>query len=152
MATIKLIEIFIPIVTLLIVIKKLKSILFPNKDSQKNNIKGGKSNADNMEKHNQDNWVDAQINLCRNADVKLNNAAKADKIIEVEKIVGYKFPNDFREFYQKVNGFIEWDFIGNMFSIWPLEKIANEYAAGDDKNFIAFCDHCIDLYRIGFII
>jgi len=72
-------------------------------------------------------------------------------ITKTENELSFQFPKDFRDFYKKANGFVEWDFIGNMFSTWSLEKILNEFRSGDDKNFIPFCDHCIDLYRIGYL-
>ena len=49
------------------------------------------------------------------------------------------------------NGFKDWDVIGNMFSIWTLERIKDEYEKCEDKNFIPFCDYLIDSHRIGYL-
>lgn len=95
------------------------------------------------------NWISIQLKRCSQSGAEINSPAKAATIKAVEEKLHYKFPTDFIDFYKQANGFVEWDFIGNMFSIWSLEKIAKEYDESDD--FIAFCDHCIDLYRIGYL-
>lgn len=92
---------------------------------------------------NQGNWLSVKIMVWKAEGVKINTPATEEMITKTEKELSFQFPKDFIDFYKKANGFVEWDFIGNMFSIWSLEKIVNEFRSSDDKNFIPFCDHCI---------
>jgi len=97
------------------------------------------------------NWLNIKIAIWKAMGVKLNAPAKEEMIIKAQNELSFQFPNDFKDFYKKANGFVEWDFIGSMFSIWSLEKIVREFKSSDDKSFIPFCDHSIDLYRIGYL-
>ncbi len=126
-------------------IKFLKNIF------RKNNLADRNGGTLQISTDNEDNWISIQINFCKMSGVKLNSPATQEMITDTQNKLDYEFPSDFINFYRKANGFVEWDFIGNMFSIWSLEKIVNEYSNGDDKNFIPFCDHSIDLYRIGYL-
>lgn len=105
-----------------------------------------KMHNDNLKKS-----IDDQIKVWRHTDLKLNDPATEDLIKQTQEKIGYEFPNDFIKFYTQVNGFKDWDIIGEMFSIWPLERIAEEYEKCEDKNFIPFCDYCIDCHRIGYL-
>ena len=95
--------------------------------------------------------TDQLIKAWRHTDLKLNDPATEDLIQNTQQKIDYNFPEDFVRFYRQVNGFKDWDIIGNMFSIWTLERIVEEYETGDDKNFIPFCDYCIDCHRIGYL-
>jgi hypothetical protein len=94
--------------------------------------------------------VDELIQLWRQTNLRLNVPASMVLIVNAQHELGFAFPEDFIHFYQQVNGFKDWDVIGEMFSIWPLEKIVEEYKASESKKFIAFCDYLIDSHRIGY--
>ena len=62
------------------------------------------------------------------------------------------------------DGFKEWDWRPNMFSIWPLQRIIDEYLEQRSKsattlpyrqeqseNFVGFCDYLINSHQIGFL-
>ena len=100
---------------------------------------------------NQKKSMDEQIKVWRHTDLKLNDPAAADLIRDTQQKIEYDFPDDFIKFYKQVNGFKDWDVIGEMFSIWTLERIVEEYEKSDDKNFVPFCDYCIDCHRIGYL-
>ena len=73
-------------------------------------------------------------------------------IIEsTEADLGFRFPSDMKDLYRVVNGFKDCDMdVSSMISIWPMERIREEYIAGNDKNFIGFCDWLIFSHSIGF--
>lgn len=58
-----------------------------------------------------------------NENIKLNPAASSDLIAEVEIATGFTFPEEFKELYSLANGFSDFDWRKNMFSVWPLERI-----------------------------
>jgi len=90
------------------------------------------------------------IQSWKGTDLKLNEAAPIELIIDTQQKLDFTFPNDFINFYKQVNGFNDWDVIGEMFSIWPLERIADEYGKSNDKDFIPFCDYLINSHWIGY--
>jgi hypothetical protein len=51
----------------------------------------------------------------------------------------------------RLNGFANWDMTSNMFTIWPLERIVEEYNRESDKSFIVFADWLINSHHIGFV-
>jgi hypothetical protein len=95
--------------------------------------------------------------------IQLNPPATLDEIKQAEETVNYTFPPDFKELYLKVNGFKDWDWRPNMFSLWPLQRIIDEYLeelsrnSGKPpfqnehaRNFVGFCDYLINSHQIGF--
>lgn len=86
-----------------------------------------------------------------NEKINRNPGAPSNSIIELENIIGFKFPEGFKELYSQVNGFADNDWRENMFSIWPLERILEEYSSSEDKNFIGFADFLINSHNIGFL-
>jgi len=98
-----------------------------------------------------DNWTSKIIRHWLNEKVKLNLGATIQAITDVEKELGFTFPNDFKELYLKVDGFKNWDWLPNMFSIWPLERILTEYKADRKKKSICFADYLINSHQIGFM-
>jgi hypothetical protein len=78
--------------------------------------------------------------------VKINMPATDEEINECEEKIEFKFPEDFKAFYKKMNGFKDWDMDSEMLSLWPLEKIMEEY---DNSEFIGFCDFLIHSHLIG---
>ena len=94
------------------------------------------------------------IEICRQwkqEKIQLNPGAAPDLISAVENSIGFTFPAGFRELYTEINGFPDGDWRENMFSIWPLEKILEEYISCDDNNFIGFSDFLIHCHAIGFL-
>ncbi|MCJ7933342.1 MAG: SMI1/KNR4 family protein [Chryseobacterium sp.] len=83
--------------------------------------------------------------------IKLNPPAPIHSIKATEEIFGFRFPDDFKKFYLKLDGFADWDWTKNMFSIWPLARILEEYHNENDKNFIVFADYLINSHQIGFV-
>lgn len=96
-------------------------------------------------------WTDKIIDLWRTENIKLSHPATIDAIKVAEETLDFQFPIDFREFYLKLDGFIDWDWTQNMFSIWPLARILEEYQNESDKSFIVFADYLINSHHIGFI-
>ena len=96
-------------------------------------------------------WVEGIFAFWKSQNIQLENGAPEITIAESENIVGIKFPQSLIELYKVVNGFKNWDWNENMFSIWPLQKIVDEYTASKDKNFVGFCDFLINSHCIGFL-
>lgn len=75
-----------------------------------------------------------------------------DTTIESTEInVDFQFPSDMKALYRVVNGFKDYDMdVSSMISIWPMERIREEYAASSEKSFVGFCDWLINSHGIGF--
>jgi hypothetical protein len=96
-------------------------------------------------------WVQATRSLWLNRGLKLESGALIADIESTELAVGFQFPADMKELYLVVNGFRDWDMdVDNMISIWPMERIREEYKANSDKNFVGFCDFLINSHSIGY--
>ncbi|RFS20099.1 SMI1/KNR4 family protein [Chitinophaga silvatica] len=87
----------------------------------------------------------------QNEKIKLNPPASHDLIAKVEIEIGFSFPEEFEELYKQTNGFTDFNWRENMFSIWPLERILDEYNSSNDKDFIGFSDFLINSHNIGFL-
>jgi hypothetical protein len=87
----------------------------------------------------------------KNEKIKLNRGASPDLIAKAEAATGFTFPEEFKELYKEVNGFSDLDWRENMFSVWPLERILEEYNDSDDKDFVGFSDFLINSHNIGFL-
>ena len=96
------------------------------------------------------NWTDRSIDIWTSKGIKLQNGISIDKISEFEKLLDFKFPQDFTELYSKANGFEDFDWNENMFSLWSLDRILKEYREDGDTNYIGFCDYLINSHSIGF--
>ena len=95
-------------------------------------------------------WIGYAINNWKSAGIELNPGTSIEVIKEAERKIGIQFPGDFKEFYLEMNGFIDRDWTPTMFSIWPIERILEEYNSGDDCIFVGFCDFLINSHLIGF--
>jgi hypothetical protein len=95
--------------------------------------------------------IEAIIAIWKLTDLKLNGPATLNQISEAESKIGLNFPDDFKKFYSLVNGFEDGDMTEEMFSIWDLDRIIEEVEKSDNKNFIPFCDYCINSHQIGYI-
>lgn len=90
------------------------------------------------------------IETWKNSKIKLNEGASLIEINQLEKKLKYEFPETFKEFYTKIDGFKDSDWNENMFSIFPIERIKDEYETSENKDFIPFCDYLINSHQIGF--
>jgi cell wall assembly regulator SMI1 len=52
-----------------------------------------------------------------NENIKLSPPSTSEFIKATEKIIDFLFPDDFKEFYLQMDGFVDWDWTKNMFSI-----------------------------------
>jgi len=93
--------------------------------------------------------------------IQLNPPATLDVIKRTEESVNYTFPPDFKKLYLIADGFKDWACRPNMFSLWPLQRITDEYLEELSrsrstylnelaKNFVGFCDYLINSRQIGF--
>jgi SMI1 / KNR4 family (SUKH-1) len=102
-----------------------------------------------------DQWAAEGINL--------NHPATLGDIQRAEEILGFIFPSDFKEIYLLADGFKDGDWRTNMFSLWPLQRIIDEYLEELNRNneisqyrnlharnFIGFCDYLVNSHQIGF--
>ncbi|GEJ45245.1 SMI1/KNR4 family protein [Chryseobacterium sp. ON_d1] len=83
--------------------------------------------------------------------IKLSPPATPESIKEAEEILGFQFPDDCKQFYLRLDGFADWDWTQNMYSIWPLERILKEYHNENNKSFIVFADYLINSHHMGFV-
>ena len=95
-------------------------------------------------------WTSKAIEDWEASNTKLYPGLALFQIMSAEEILQFKFPADFIELYQLVNGFRDLDWNEHMFSFWSLEKIIEEYKADDRKDFVGFCDFLIHSHSIGF--
>ena len=99
----------------------------------------------------ENNWISKAINQWTSEQIKLNSATSAETYTEAEDYFGFKFPEKFKEMYLIVNGFVDFEWRENMFSLWSIERMIKEYDGNKDKNFIGFCDYLIASHHIGFV-
>lgn len=90
------------------------------------------------------------INHWKQSGIDLNKGVSLEDIQMLEKKVNFEFPQSFKEFYAEINGFKDWDWNKNMFTIYPLERIEKEYFDSKNEVFIPFCDFLINFHQIGF--
>jgi SMI1 / KNR4 family (SUKH-1) len=95
-------------------------------------------------------WADQSIGIWISKGIKLQDGVSIDKISTFEKQLDFKFPQDFIDLYSKTNGFEDFDWNENMFSLWSLDRILKEYQENGDTNYIGFCDFLINSHSIGF--
>ncbi len=74
-----------------------------------------------------------------------------DAIIELENKISFLLPDDFNAFYREMNGFSNWDWTPNMFSLWPIERILEEYNSCTNNEYVGFCDYLIHSHTLAFI-
>lgn len=74
-------------------------------------------------------------------------------IEKIQNQLEYKFPDDFKTFHLMCNGFLEWDMDNFYFSIWPFDRIIEEYTKEkeEDFEFIPICDYLINAHWYGYI-
>ncbi|RYD51174.1 MAG: SMI1/KNR4 family protein [Sphingobacteriales bacterium] len=96
-------------------------------------------------------WISLAIKQWSAEAIQLNAPATPERIVATEQTVGFEFPEAFKEFYLQLDGFVDWDWTSNMFSIWPLERILEEYQQSPEKHLVGFADWLIRGTIISFI-
>jgi hypothetical protein len=100
----------------------------------------------NLEK----DWIEQAVEDWRKSNTKLQQGLSTNEILDIQHLLAFKFPQDFTDFYEKINGFEDLDWNEHMFSIWSLDRILKECHEQGSETFIPFSDFLIDSYRIGF--
>ena len=96
-----------------------------------------------------ENWVQIVIEKWRSEGVKLNSPATIANIEKTESAIGFKFPDDFKELYLKMDGFEGLDWQEHMCTFWPLKMIIEEFDELE-YNFVGFSDYFLKINAIGF--
>ena len=97
-------------------------------------------------------WAQNVICYWNEKNIDLGKGASESEIREVEVIIGIKFPTSFIELYKRANGFKDSGWTENMFSIWPIQKIIEEYPIDNsNKDSVSFCDYFIFSHCLGFL-
>jgi hypothetical protein len=96
-------------------------------------------------------WISLAIEQWAADDIKLSAPATSERIAATEQAVNFVFPEAFKKLYLQVDGFVDWDWTSNMFSIWPLERILEEYQQSPEKHLVGFADWLIRGIIISFI-
>ena len=94
------------------------------------------------------NWVQQAITQWNEEGLELNPPATATDIENAEKHIGFSFPEDLKELYLTVNGFVDFEWKSSMISLWSLNRIVEDY--NEIKRFIMFSDFSISLCQYGF--
>jgi cell wall assembly regulator SMI1 len=97
------------------------------------------------------NWTDQAIAVWISQNIKLQKGVSIEEILNAERLLDFRFPQEFIDLYTKINGFKDLDWNEHMFSLWPLDRVLKEYMDGADKNYIGFCDYLISIHTIGFV-
>jgi hypothetical protein len=90
------------------------------------------------------------IEFWKNSNVELNPGIELTEINKLETYLKFEFPKTFIQFYSNINGFKNSDWNEHMFSIFPIERIKEEYDPLRNKDFIPFCDYLLNSHQIGF--
>ena len=83
-------------------------------------------------------------------DLKLNTSASDQQISDAQHVLNFVFPEDFVYFYNRINGFSENDVTNELFGIWPIERIIEEFDSTEQRDFIAFGDYMINSHSFGY--
>jgi|SRR5476651_2182357 len=97
-----------------------------------------------------ENWIQDAIDCWNSSNTDINPPASISEIENVEIVLKFKFPEDFKQLYLVVNGFENYEWQEHMFSFWSLDRIVEEYKEFSDNDFIGFCDFLIVSHCIGF--
>jgi hypothetical protein len=95
-------------------------------------------------------WAGQAILTWTNSGIKLQQGLSLNTIMDFEEQLNFQFPQDFKELYQKVNGFEDFEWNKHMFSLWSLDRILKEFQEDDNNNYVGFCDYLISSHSIGF--
>jgi hypothetical protein len=97
-----------------------------------------------------DDWALNIEGIWRSQGIGLQPGVPGPYIQQTAKDLGIVVPPAFVALYERVNGFKGNDWTSGTFVIWPLERMLDEYRAGDDSNFVGFSDFLIYSHMIGF--
>lgn len=95
-------------------------------------------------------WAEAVKREWLSKLIKIEPGATPESIAETEAAVSFSFPEDMRALYLMVDGFKDWDWTEGMISVWPMDRIREEYEINRDRNFVGFCDYLINSHAVGF--
>lgn len=95
-----------------------------------------------------ENWVQKAIAQWKDEALELNEGANVSDIEKAEDQIGFKFPDDFKELYIVINGFVNFEMRGFMLSLWSLDRVVSDY--DPNKNLIMFSDHSLSICQYGF--
>lgn len=95
-------------------------------------------------------WINDAILTWQKEGIKLRPGAMPFYLTELEQWMGFSFPPDFYEFYKTVNAFEKHESNSELFCLWSLETIWEEYSGRKDTEFIGFCDYMINSWQYGY--
>jgi len=96
--------------------------------------------------------IEATIRYWKSKGIEVNNGATVEDIFTLEKQIRFSFPADFKVFYRTINGFKDRDWTSNMFSLFPLNRIKEEYEfEQNERNFVPICDYLISSHHLGYL-
>ena len=75
------------------------------------------------------------IEFWKSSNIKLNDGVKLTEITSLEKHIDFQFPDTFKQFYSEINGFKDSAWNEHMFSIFPIERIKEEFDFLKNKDF-----------------
>jgi hypothetical protein len=96
-------------------------------------------------------WINEAILTWQQEGIRLRPGALETYIVEMEQWLGFSFPQDFYEFYKVVNGFERYESNKELFSLWSLETLWEEYLGSKNNEFIGICDYMINSYQFGYL-
>jgi hypothetical protein len=94
-------------------------------------------------------WISDTVSKWKNNGTKLQPGVSLDAIVDLEKMIQFRFPREFKEFYQQANGCEYLEMTGSYYSLWSLERILEEHK-NSDNNYVGICDYLINSYSFGF--
>ncbi|EHQ29459.1 SMI1/KNR4 family protein [Mucilaginibacter paludis] len=95
-------------------------------------------------------WIQNAVVQWKEEHLDLNPGASIIDIEKAENHIKYKFPDDFKQLYLTINGFVDYEWRSNLFSIWSLDRIVKEFDGLNGDGFISFCDYSICVFCLGF--
>ncbi|MBN9385451.1 MAG: hypothetical protein J0H74_32155 [Chitinophagaceae bacterium] len=95
-------------------------------------------------------WATATKKEWLSKSIKLERGASPEAIVLAEAATSFSFPTEMRILYQLVDGFNNWDWTEGMISLWPMQRIREEYKLNENPNFVGFADFLINSHTIGF--
>ena len=89
----------------------------------------------------------------RHIGVNIASGTDRKSIDALQKELDFVFPNDFQGFHLMCNGFLDRDMDNHYFSIWPFDRLTEEYEQEKKKDydFIPICDYLINSHWYGYI-
>ena len=95
-------------------------------------------------------WITKALIQWKNEGIELNPPSTSLIIKLAEEKLSFNFPVDFKRLYLQIDGFKDYDWRENMFSIWSIKRILAEFDEREDKAFIGFSDFLVNSHALGF--